>query len=97
MANVVNWLVIAFGLHVVFFDFVWLAFDDEEKLMMLQTSALQTKPLSSRLPKFLFKNIWVFFFYKFELCTQNSNTIYCISLKGLKCHHLFKSNKIIAY
>jgi hypothetical protein len=39
------------GLHVVLFDFIWLAFDDDEKQCC---KCLQTEPLSSKLLKFLF-------------------------------------------
>ncbi len=67
MANVVvHWPAIALGLPVVLFDFVWLASDDEEKLMMLQMFALQTEPLSSKLPKFLLKSIWILFSMNFN-------------------------------
>jgi hypothetical protein len=67
MANVVDHsLAVALGLHVVLFDFVWLASDDEEKLMMLQMSALQTEPLSSKLPKFLLKSIGILFSINFN-------------------------------
>jgi hypothetical protein len=43
-----------------------LASDDEEKLMMLQMFALQTEPLSSKLPKFLLKSIWILFSMNFN-------------------------------
>lgn len=67
MANVVvHWPAVALGLPVVLFDFVWLASDDEEKLMMLQMSALQTEPLSSKSPKFLLKSIWILFSINFN-------------------------------